>query len=44
MQRITGYLSEFALDMNERRLDRMPGHYAADFRAVVDGTFVNRDD
>lgn len=44
MQRVSNYLSEFALDLNERRLDRMPDHYAADFSAVVDGTFVNRED
>jgi hypothetical protein len=44
MQRVANYLSEFALDLNERRLDRMPAHYAAEFSAVVDGTFVNRED
>jgi hypothetical protein len=44
MQRVSDYLSEFALDMNEHRLDRMPSHYADEFSAVVDGTFVNRED
>lgn len=44
MQRVTDYLSQFALDMNERRLDRMPDHYAAEFSAVVDGVLVNRED
>lgn len=44
MQRVRDYLSAFALDFNERRLERMPAHYAAEFSAVVDGTFVGRED
>ena len=44
MQRVKDYLSQFARDMNERRLDRMPAHYTDDFSAVVDGAFVNRED
>jgi len=44
MKRLSDYLSEFAVDMNERRLDRMPIHYADDFSAVVDGALVNRED
>lgn len=44
MQRVKDYLSQFASDMNERRLERMPAHYADDFTAVVDGAFVSRED